>query len=144
MRHLRVYTASKLHYAPMWRELRVDADWRFVHFTARWPFMTLCEFHASEAAPQARHFWMHDEHDVAQSDVVLVYAEPEDHLRGALVEAGMALGAGKRVLLVGENEGFGTWQWHPRVGRVSNLHFARGALAGLQIDICADASSEQF
>jgi hypothetical protein len=67
--------------------------------------------------------WIEDHQDVAQSDVVLVYAEEGDVLRGAFVEAGMGIALEKLVVAVGDGE-FGTWVCHPQVTRVPNLESA--------------------
>lgn len=112
---IKVYTASKLYHAEMWRTLHIDG----VEFTARWP-----RLHVGTVPDDARYakiFWMHDEEDVRASDVVLVYAEPKDKLRGALVEAGMAIALGKDVIVVGEHDDFGTWQYHPLVHKAKDM-----------------------
>lgn len=124
-----VYTASKLYYADQWRTLRTD--WPEVHFTARWPWQHINDDGTPKWPSDAAHgaiFWEHDFQDIQRASVVLCYAEPEDILRGALVEAGMALGQGKLVITVGTNESFGTWQYHSRVLRVKDLSSARTLL----------------
>lgn len=112
---IKVYTASKLRHAEMWRTLHMDG----VEFTARWP-----RLHVGTVPDDPRYakiFWVHDEEDVRASDVVLVYAELKDKLRGALVEAGMAIALGKDVIVVGEHDDFGTWQYHPLVHKARNM-----------------------
>jgi nucleoside 2-deoxyribosyltransferase len=118
---MKVYTASKLNKKDLWIELA--RDWTEIQFTARWPVK-----HVGTVPDDpcfAKVFWVHDEEDVAAADVVLVYAEPEDKLKGALVEAGMAIATGKHVIVVGEHPDYGTWQYHPRVHRVKSLDDAR-------------------
>jgi nucleoside 2-deoxyribosyltransferase len=115
---IKVYTASKLVHAPLWRIL--VEDWPGVEFVARWPFN---EF--PDEATFARVFWEHDLEDVGRCDVVLVYAAYDDKLRGALVEAGMALALGKQVIVVGDHRDYGTWRHHPRVHGVADLEQAR-------------------
>lgn len=129
----RVYGASILALAPQWLALR--AEWTEVHFTAQWP--AVCKTlgwpagHPDKAfSPEFyRDTWLMDHDDILESDIVMLWASPTDQLRGALVEAGIALGAGLKVLLVGENKAFGTWQHHPQVSRVGDLLAARKALA---------------
>lgn len=69
----------------------------------------------------AANFWKIDEADVLVSDIVLVYAVDGDVLRGALVEAGMAIAYGVPVAVVGTSESYGTWQYHPMVKRFETL-----------------------
>lgn len=121
--HLSVYTASKIHHSSLWLALRVE--WPEIAFTARWPEAI---GQIPETPTNAREFWVEDLEDVSACDVVLVYGEPGASLRGALVEAGMGIALGKRVLVVGECESFGTWQFHPLCTRVSDLAHARAKL----------------
>lgn len=118
---MRIYTASKLNKAHLWRDL-VSA-WPEVTFTARWP--TLHVGVTPDEPCYAKVFWQHDLEDVLAADGVLLYAEPEDHLRGALVEAGMAIATGRFVVVVGEHDDYGTWQYHPLVYKVGDLESAR-------------------
>ena len=129
-----VYTASKLTHAMLWRALR--ADWPEVHFTARWPWQHINDNGTPKWPSDSAHgaiFWEHDQQDVQRASVVLCYAEPGDILRGALVEAGMALGMGKLVIVVGSNESYSTWQYHSRVLRVKDLSSARTLLRLLDL-----------
>lgn len=120
-----VYTASKLRHAAMWRELRVTRP--DVAFTARWPDI---EGQVPDTPENAGAFWTHDVADVRRADAVLVYAEPGEHLRGGLVEAGVALGLGKQVVVVGEHPDYGTWQYHPLVQRARDIDHALQLITG--------------
>jgi len=118
---IRVYTASKLQHWRRWKDLR--SQWPEVTFTARWPDIDIASV---PGTPQeARAHWLDDEADVRSADVVLVYAESADNLRGALVEAGMAIALNKKVLVVGDHPDFGTWQHHPNVAHATDLDHAR-------------------
>lgn len=118
---VRIYGASTLHQAVIWQGLRDVIEWsKVVRWTARWPAFLALDI-KDQAAANAQLFWQHDQTDIEQSELVMLYAEESDELRGALVEAGMALGMGKRVLCVGKNRGFSTWQYHPRVFRTETL-----------------------
>lgn len=120
-RQIRVYTASKLDYAERWKKLRVE--WKEVHFTARWPFFV---GQIPDDGYHAKQFWQDDHEDVKRADVVLVYAEKsEEKLRGALVEAGMGIAGGKKVIVVGDHPDYSTWQFHPLVTRCRSLEQAR-------------------
>lgn len=121
---IRVYTASKLQHRQRWKSLR--SQWPGVTFTARWPDF---EKDKPDSNEEARNNWLKDEEDVRRADVVLVYAEEGEHLRGALVEAGMAIALGKTVLVVGDHPDFGTWQHHPKVIHAVDLDHACATLA---------------
>lgn len=123
---LRVYTASKLAQAPRWNELRAAGNWP-CEFSARWPYAHVGL--VPDEAAFAQVFWTHDLEDVASSDVILVYAEPGEHLRGALVEAGMGIALGKTIIVVGDHDDYGTWRYHPQVLRVANLEEAKTLLS---------------
>lgn len=117
----RVYTASKLRHAEMWRALNDSVSGVFFH--ARWLKHT--KMGAPDEAEHAVEFWKEDIEDVKTADVVLIYASDDDVLRGALVEAGAAIALGIPVVLAGDNESFGTWQYHPGVVyRTPMLHEA--------------------
>lgn len=118
---IKIYTASKLIHAELWK--RLIEEWQEIEFTARWPVMHVGI--VPDAAHFAKVFWEHDLEDVNRSDGVMVYAEPNDKLRGALVEAGMALALDKFVITIGSHSDYSTWQYHPRVHRVPDLDHAR-------------------
>lgn len=124
---LRVYTASKLRHAAMWRALCRDTPHIYAH--ARW--LKHNTLGTPDTPEHAAEFWLQDEQDVRDADVVLIYAEPDDHLRGALVEAGIAIACGVPVIVVGNHPDFGTWQYHPGVFRALNLPAAVAYLATL-------------
>lgn len=134
-RKVRVYTASKLKSASfireeinLWPEVEVVARWPFSHVDGDEPLWPEdCGAHASI-------FWVHDEEDVRKCDVVLLFGEETDVLRGGLVEAGMGLALGKTVIVVGRNTSYGTWQHHPKVYRVKDMTNARSLLTLLAFD----------
>lgn len=114
---LRIYTASKLKHAAKWRQLCEDNAVLYAH--ARW--LKHSRMQTPDTPENAKTFWLQDEQDVKDADVVLVYAESDDKLRGALVEAGIAIACGIPVIVVGEHEDYGTWQYHPGVRRMPSL-----------------------
>lgn len=125
MTKLRIYTASKLKEATRWHQLQVT--WTEFDFVARWPWEHCGNI--PDTPDFANWFWTQDMEDVARCDVVLVYAgAAEDHLRGALVEAGMGLALRKTILVVSEHADYGTWQYHPQVRRVKDFEQARVVL----------------
>jgi nucleoside 2-deoxyribosyltransferase len=118
---IRVYFSSQLKHAQKWRDICDDS--MDIICTARWVK------HALGGTPdddprEAEMFWAQDEQDVRDADVVIVYAEPNDRLRGALVEAGMALSLGVPVIVVGQHHDYGTWQHHPGVRNAPTLEDA--------------------
>lgn len=121
---IRVYTASKLTTAALWRDL--EKQWPHVLFHARWLKHNLIGTpDLPEFAPR---FWKEDEIDVKTADAVLIYAKEGEHLRGALVEAGMAIAFGVPVIVVGNHPDYGTWQHHECVTQCSTLDEARDYL----------------
>lgn len=117
MTRLRIYTASKLRHASLWRSLK--EEWKDFDFVARWP--TDHVGNIPDSATFARWFWLEEIEDVARCDVLVIYAQNDDHLRGALVEAGAAIALHKTVIVVGQHADYGTWQWHPSVRRVNDF-----------------------
>lgn len=114
---LRVYTASKLKHAPKWRDLCAATPGIQAH--ARWLKHNVIG--TPDSAENAAEFWLQDEQDVRDADVVMVYGEGDDKIRGALVEAGIAIACGIPVVVVGEHSDYGTWQFHPGVTRMPDL-----------------------
>lgn len=124
---MKVYTASKLSQAPLWSRLK--KEWTEIEFTARW---VTEHIGVTEKNPViARQFWIEDFQDVQAADVVLLYGEPHEKQRGSLVEAGMAIGMQKPVIVCGDSADFGTWQYFPSVHRVTTLNEAREILSDM-------------
>lgn len=126
---IRVYTASKLTTAEVWKYLH--QEWPDVYFHARW--LKHMELKTPNTHAHAADFWLQDEEDVRSADAVLVYGREGEKLRGALVEAGMAIALNIPVVVVGEHPDYSTWQYHPGVTRVPDLVSAKIYLEGLQV-----------
>lgn len=114
---IKVYTASKLSEASRWRTM--EKEWPEIEWVARWPFKHVGT--VPDSSVYAKVFWEQDLEDIKRADVILVYAETHHKLRGALVEAGMAIALGKRVIVCGEHDDYSTWQHHPQVNIVKDL-----------------------
>ena len=126
---IKVYIASKLHYATKFQKLREVWKYDKIDLHARWHDQAALEHAGHSLSPEDFHiFWLADEEDVKTSDALILYGETNDKLRGALVEAGMAIGAGILTILVGDCPDFGTWQHHPAVARAASLEHARDML----------------
>lgn len=90
---MKIYTASKTVHAPMWQKLRQLGH----NIIATWideagegetaDYSELAERCISEAA---------------EADLTILYCEPNETLKGALLEVGAALAAGKQVRQVGD------------------------------------------
>lgn len=124
----KLYTASKLHHALMWRTLR--SNWPDIEFTSRWiEHEEEMETNASPA--DFAHYWTMDIRDVRRSDFCLCFAgpayEPAEALKGAFVESGAALALGITVIAVNCPT---TWSWtyHPLCVRVLGLSEAKDFL----------------
>jgi nucleoside 2-deoxyribosyltransferase len=116
----RVYFASKLQHAAKWRE--IGATHPFIQAHARWLKHNSLE--TPDTVDFAAEFWMQDVQDVKDADFVIVYGEAGEHLRGALVESGLAIAFKIPVIVIGEHEDYGTWQHHPGVMKAPDLEFA--------------------
>lgn len=100
----------------MWRELRDDYG---VGITSSW----IDQAGEGETFCNAA-LWSDIENEVRVADALILYAEPDDFpLKGALVECGMALAMGKRVMIVAPDVSLehkslrpiGSWAMHPLV-----------------------------
>lgn len=107
--------ASVPERSAMWRHLRDHG----VKITSSW----IDEAGEGETACMVD-LWRRIEAEVRKSDALILYAEPDDFpLKGALIEVGMALGMGKRVLIVAPDvtlepkslRPLGSWAMHPLV-----------------------------
>lgn len=126
---MKVYIASKLHYAEKFQKLRTAWIEDGIDLHARWHDQAALEHPGHDLSSEDFHiFWLVDEEDVKVADALILYGEPHDKLRGALVETGIAIGRGILVILVGDCPDFGTWQHHPCVARADSMEHARTML----------------
>jgi nucleoside 2-deoxyribosyltransferase len=118
---LRVYPSSKVKHAPMWRKLQSKVPHLFLN--ARW--LKWAEKENGLTTKQFREC----QEDIETSDVLILYAEEGDVLKGALVEVGMALSKGIRVIFVSSDMlSYGTWVYNNSVTWVSNMKDAMNLL----------------
>ena len=112
----------------MWRKLRAEG----------WPIVSswIDEAGAGETASLSE-LWSRIDREIRASSGVIVYAEADDFpLKGAYIEAGIALGAGLPVAVVlpgvelapRSDRPIGSWIRHPRVSICATLEEARAAL----------------
>ena len=120
---IKVYIASKILYAAQFRGYREAWKAEGIDLHARWHDQAQFE---DAATPEDFHiFWLVDEEDVRMSDAIIVYGAPGDKLRGALVEAGIAIACGILTILVGDSPDYGTWQHHPLVAKAESFEKAK-------------------
>lgn len=121
---IKIYIASKLGYAERFRKMRIQWKMDGIDLHARWFDQAVIE-QSGPVAPEDFHvFWLVDEEDVKDSQAVIIYGEDKDILRGALVEAGIAIAMGKLVIVVGDFN-YGTWQYHPMVTKAGSFEHAK-------------------
>lgn len=99
------YIASRPAHIPRWQALRAAG----VRIISTWiddPPIAPESMHADLATRCMR--------EAASADVLVLYCEPGEVLKGALMEVGAALGAGRRVRCVGSCESVkDIWRRHP-------------------------------
>lgn len=116
----KVYTASKIRHAQIWRT--ASTLYPQIEFTARWISIAKGVPDHLDTTFWNDHdrmiHWIQDVQDVQRSDYLLVFAERDTdddaQLKGSLIEAGVALGLGKIVLQVGLSPRH-SWTAHPLV-----------------------------
>lgn len=116
----KIYLASKLHHSDFAMKLVMN-NTHDVTWTNRWQWF---EGWVSDSKENAVHFWENDFDDVDAADAVIVLGMGNDILKGALVEAGYAIGKGKIVACVGDCDSFSTWQFSKRVKMLSDVQAA--------------------
>lgn len=108
-----IYTASKVKHAAIWRGYRdsgfpINSTW--------------IDEARDKESPSLPDLWIRCVVEAAGAGAVVLYVEPGDHLKGALVEVGAALACGVPVLVVGEVDQ--SWVHHPLVCRYADLDLA--------------------
>lgn len=100
----KVYLASKLYHAPMWRDWKENLD--AIQIVSTWHDDVNIEKNTPQ---QCAAGWRKNEDQILRAEYLLVYAHANDKLNGALVEIGMAFGAYTRIVLSGAFP-WGTWR----------------------------------
>ncbi len=104
---MKIYIASKANHRPTWRLLRDEG----VPIISRWIDVD-DKYSVDPAELDFQALWDTCVEDVLACDVLVCYVEPGEVLKGAILELGIAIGAGKKILLVGDREDYlknGTW-----------------------------------
>lgn len=123
---LPIYIASKLRHADRWKSLRNNWANENINIVSRW--IEQASLEESAHPTDFKVFWSVDEEDVSKSEVILIYIDRDETLRGALVEAGMGIAMGKMVIVAGDFIQAGTWIYHPRVYCVETLDHAKALI----------------
>jgi len=110
-----VYFASKIDNAEFLREKKQEWS-KYLSICSSWIETVTREADTPDAAPS---FWERDFAEIKTADAVVCWAHGHDVLRGALVEAGYALGLGKPVICIGKSHCYGTWQFAKQVVRLA-------------------------
>lgn len=117
----KVYCASKIHHAPLWRDMR-EGRLSFCDIVSSW-----IDTEKKEDRPPAEYagIWTIDVHDAQKADFVLLFATEHDwdRLSGSIIECGIALGRNRQVLIVGHPPDRMSWTWHPNVVRTGEIFF---------------------
>lgn len=90
-----IYTASKVIHAPKWREMRAEG----------WPIVSTWIDEADDGqTDDFEDLWKRCVNEAKFADVLVVYREPDEVLKGAFVEVGAALANSVPVLASGFND----------------------------------------
>jgi len=110
-----IYVASKAHRGAMWRKLRNQSRLPIVS--------TWIDESEAGATIDWADLWRRCVHEAATCTALVLYVEEGDALKGALVEAGAALGNGRPVFYVGPPGRF-SCVYHPLVVTCDSLEDA--------------------
>lgn len=116
-----IYVASKVKHAEMWKTLRASG----VPINSTW----IHEARDKES-PSLPDLWVRCVGEARSAHAVLLYVEPGEVLKGALVEVGAALAYNVPVFIVGEPDG--SWVQHPCCYRCDSIENALEQIRGLQ------------
>lgn len=123
-----VYVASTMNHRMLLRGVR--RSWRPHNLVIISSWIDEGDNHDDCTPLQFAGKWITNYREVSEAKALVVYVEKRDVLRGALVEAGIALGQHKPVILVGDphHPSFGSWQYHPLTHAVPDLEAARAVI----------------
>lgn len=141
---LKVYFASHVRHAPKWLVIRDGAWGEHIRVMSTWIEKSGLGKEETLSLNENESNWKRNIDQISLCDVLVVYAEPEDMLRGALIEVGAALSWEIPVLAWGTDGNhhdprFGSWQYHPLVVRLQTEEQIRAQLL-LLYDTKCDAA----
>ena len=111
-----IYTASKTKHAPKWIELRGKG----YNVISTW-----IDEHQPGQTENFADLALRCIQEPAKADVTILYCEPGDYLKFALVEVGAALAAGKKIIIIGMGRSLSaTMLHHPNIQHVQTIEAA--------------------
>lgn len=108
-----IYVASKAKYGYMWLNYRDNEN---VPIISTW----INEYKSGDTSDFSN-LWLRCINEASSCSLLVLYAQPNDLLKGALVEVGAALAHDIPVILVGENTAWRTFHHHPLVTKEDSL-----------------------
>jgi len=123
---IKVYLASKLIFANQFKGYREAWATEDIEICSRWIDHVDLERNATSNVHQA--MWLMDEEDIRACRALIIYGASYHKLRGALIEAGMAIAQGKPVFAVGEHPDYGSWRHHPLVTPADSFEHAKNLI----------------
>lgn len=118
-----VYVSSKLRHRSKWLSSGIPT-------VASW-------IHGEQLPPsECSAMWNRYRNEIARCDGFVLYVEPEDQLKGCLLELGMAFATGCRIVIVWSGgleelaDKIGTVVYHASVAIVATIDEAKTALRG--------------
>jgi hypothetical protein len=119
---MRVYVASKAKHAAWWQALRAAG----LDICSTWVDWSHNHAGSEPSEQEWSEHWQKCIYQASTCDVLLLHALPDETQRGALIEMGVALGAGKKVFIVSPFDW--SWKHHPNVAVFDTLDAAISAL----------------
>jgi hypothetical protein len=120
---VKLYPASKTAHLEFWRALRAAG----LPIEAPWIDWSGNENGSVPSALEWRDHWAGCISSAASADIVLLYMKEGERHCGALIEAGAALSAGRRVFAVLPEDGL-SFRYHPNVTVFDSLSDAVSAI----------------
>lgn len=106
----KIYIASKAHHRPRWRAVR-DNGYEIV---SQW-IDTEDKFTLDPTDLDFVKLWEMCLADIKSCDVLVLYVEDGERLKGALVELGAAIALNKEIIVTGRIGDNGSWHNHPKI-----------------------------
>jgi hypothetical protein len=124
-----IYVASKAKHRQMWCRLRGELG-PVRHFTINSSWIDVDDAVSELSSEEYVDLWMRCAEEVNAADVLVLYSEPGEELKGALIETGSAALAGKPVLVTGHRLNH-SWLHLPNVTYREDVRSALASAAAL-------------
>ncbi len=113
---MKLYLASQSQYRDEIAGITESLRRREYDVNSTWPWLD-----PNSTAEDETTIWADILRKITAADLLIVIPMGPEPLRGALVEVGMALACGTKVIITGEHEAYGTWQFADDVVRYYDL-----------------------